>query len=362
MSTPFITVNKTNPADAELGFMELYEINYGQIRVQVDRFGFSANNVTYGVAGDFLGYWNFFPANEAGRGIIPVWGYGTVIESDHEDIRLGERLFGYWPMGAQAVLMPGNITKESMQDMSPHRSMLPPVYNQYVRVANETTDWSAMEDARMLLYPVIVTSYVLYDYHIDNDFFGAEQIVIASASSKTAIGLAQMLTEDSDISQKVIGLTSSTNKAFVEGLGFYDHVLTYDEVEAIAQAPSAYVDMSGNGSVTAAVHNHLGDNLKNSCIVGMTHWNQDRAPADLPGAQPTMFFAPDQIVKRTKEWGPEEMGRRRDEKVVSAIAGSDKWLSIEHITGGSDSLKIMQDFVANNVPPNKGYVLTVTKD
>jgi len=32
----------------------------GEIRVSIDRFAFTSNNITYGVAGDMLGYWQFF--------------------------------------------------------------------------------------------------------------------------------------------------------------------------------------------------------------------------------------------------------------------------------------------------------------
>jgi len=32
----------------------------GQIRLAVDSFSFTANNITYAAAGDMLGYWQFF--------------------------------------------------------------------------------------------------------------------------------------------------------------------------------------------------------------------------------------------------------------------------------------------------------------
>ena len=38
----------------------------GQVRVRVDAFGFTANNVTYAAAGDMIGYWTFFPAADLG--------------------------------------------------------------------------------------------------------------------------------------------------------------------------------------------------------------------------------------------------------------------------------------------------------
>ena len=51
--------------------------------VKVDRFAFTANNITYAEIGDKLGYWRFFPAPE-GWGHVPVWGFAEVIESRHE--------------------------------------------------------------------------------------------------------------------------------------------------------------------------------------------------------------------------------------------------------------------------------------
>ena len=35
--------------------------NEGQAVLRVERFALTANNITYGVAGDLIGYWQFFP-------------------------------------------------------------------------------------------------------------------------------------------------------------------------------------------------------------------------------------------------------------------------------------------------------------
>ncbi len=37
-------------------------IHDGEIAVRIESYAFTANNVTYGVAGDTIGYWKFFPA------------------------------------------------------------------------------------------------------------------------------------------------------------------------------------------------------------------------------------------------------------------------------------------------------------
>ena len=46
-----------------------------EVLLKVERFAFTANNVTYGVAGDQIGYWQFFPpaGGDSDWGILPVW-------------------------------------------------------------------------------------------------------------------------------------------------------------------------------------------------------------------------------------------------------------------------------------------------
>ena len=56
--------------------------------VKVDRFAFTANNITYAVLGDELKYWQLFPA-PPGFGNIPVWGFGDVIASKHPGVAVG---------------------------------------------------------------------------------------------------------------------------------------------------------------------------------------------------------------------------------------------------------------------------------
>ena len=68
----------------------------GQIRLTIDRFAFTSNNISYAQAGDALNYWAFFPAPE-GFGSIPVWGFATVVESELDDLPTGEIIWGYYP-------------------------------------------------------------------------------------------------------------------------------------------------------------------------------------------------------------------------------------------------------------------------
>ena len=112
------------------------------------------------------------------------------------------------------------------------------------------------------------------------------------------------MAEQEQRSFRIVGLTSESNRAFVDGLNACDQVATYDEIETISTDPSVYVDMAGNAEVKSHLHHHLGDNMHYSAAVGTSHWDKFAQPKDLPGARPKFFFAPEQIRKRREEWGP----------------------------------------------------------
>ena len=85
----------------------------GEVRLAIDFFAFTANNLTYAVAGDFLGYWNFFPVvPDDGYGVIPVWGFADVIESRCDEVLVGERLYGYFQPSGELVIAPTNVSVE----------------------------------------------------------------------------------------------------------------------------------------------------------------------------------------------------------------------------------------------------------
>ena len=101
-------------------------------------------------------------------------------------------------------------------------------------------------------------------------------VILSRASSKTAYGAAFYLARRrrGPGSAKLIGLTSPANLSFTRGLGCYDEVLTYDDVASLpADVPGVYVDMSGSVAVRAAAHAHFALQLKYSCAVGGTHWD-----------------------------------------------------------------------------------------
>ena len=179
--------------------------------------------------------------------------------------------------------------------------------------------------------------------------------MVASASSKTAVGLAYLLSGREDI--EVVGLTSSTNAPFVEKVGYYDRTVTYDDITSIVKAPSAFVDMAGGGTTLAAVHHHLGDELRTSCLVGATHWEESAPTANLPGPAPTFFFAPDRVVKRRGDWGGDGFDERVDAAWSSFLASAAGWLQIVERRGSEELLLTWREVLEGGVAPAIGYVV-----
>ncbi len=334
-------------------------LDEGQIQVEVEKFAFTANNITYAVAGDMLNYWAFFPA-EAGWGRIPVWGYATVLRSRSPDIGEGERLYGYFPMSSHLVMQPEQVTLGSFLDLYRQRRELHPVYNTYSRLRRNDAADPVLDDLRPILSPLYTTSFLIDDWLADNGFFGASQALLLSASSKTGFGLAFGLSRRRPEGPSVVGVTSPGNIAFVERLGCYDTVLAYDKIATLdAGQPTLVVDFAGDGEVLAAVHRHFGDRLVQSTQVGLSHWDAPRTPADLPGAKPQMFFAPDQARQRMQDWGRDGFDARLGTAWRAFAARAADWLTIERGEGPEAAARIYAEMLAGRINPAIGNILSL---
>ena len=333
------------------------ELAAGQVELRVDHFALTSNNITYAVAGDMLRYWDFFPA-EKGWGRIPAMGFADVIRSTHPDVAEGTRCFGFYPMSRYLVIEPSSASSTGITDGVEHRKGLAPAYNTYMPVGGDPIYDPAYEDAIMLMRGLFMTSWLVDDLMSEESYFGADTAVITSASSKTSIALAWLLHHAKKA--RVVGLTSAGNAAFVRGLGCYDEVVLYDDIETIsADAPSVIVDMAGNGEVINRFHRHLGENVKYSCTVGATHWDQGGRDDDLPGAKPEFFFAPGRMVKRAQDWGPDGLQQRIGESWTDFRAASDSWLKVVRSRGTDGLERVYQDLLAGRASPNEGHVLSL---
>ena len=345
----------------------------GQVRVGIERFALTSNNITYAAMGDAMQYWQFFPVTDTASdgvawGRIPVWGFGTVRESRHPDVAVGERLYGYFPMSTSVDLAPGKVSAASFFDAAPHRAPLHPVYNQYMRCAADPFYTADSEDVQALLRPLFITSWLIDDFLADNDFFGATAnpaqpalLLLSSASCKTAYGTAFQLAQRKGV--EVVGLTSPGNVAFCEGLCCYHRVLTYGQLDQITpDAPSIYVDFAGNAAFRMALHTHC-TGLRFSSSIGATHVESMGGAKDLPGPKATLFFAPAQIKKRSGEWGAQGLGQRLVQSwraFTARVADpAHPWLRVEQHAGADAVQAAYQQVLGGKGDPRLGHMLSL---
>jgi len=316
----------------------------GEALLAVESFALTANNVTYGAAGDMIGYWKFFPAPD-GMGRIPVWGFASVVRSRAADVPTGLRLFGYWPMSSHTVARLQN-GRNGFVETSAHRAELPPTYNAYqVAEPDPADDW------RSLLRPLLMTSFILDDQLSEST---AKTMVLSSASSKTAMGLAWLARKRG---VRVIGLTSPGNVEKLRGFDLYDQIVAYDEIGSLkADGSVDYVDFAGRSAVTQAVHETFEDQLRQSIGVGITHWDAMGGPRPTTGPKSVMFFAPDRIRQRMKDWGPEELGSRFA-AVLDGFIAANPWMKLKHHTGPDALQALYADVVAGRMQPDEGHIV-----
>ena len=357
-----IESNRTDLARTRIVTDETVALASGDCRLRIDHFALTTNNVTYGVFGDMLRYWEVFPSSDSPTewGRIPTWGFAEVVETRSEFVEVGERLFGFLPMSAQTIITPGKSDERGISDIAPHRIGLAGAYNRYQRSSTDPIYEPDREAQQMLLYPLFFTSFVIDDFLADNDDFGATQMIVSSASSKTAIGVAHLAKQRG---MHVVGLTSPANRDFVERLDTYSEVVSYGDVTSVDQVDSVYIDIAGNQDLLREVHGHLVGFLHHSMVVGNTNWNHTPTSSSaLPPPSPEFLFAPSQIAKRTKEWGRDELDRRLGEAWKDYSRWCDGWIEFVEVGGNEDVAGIFELLCAGRPTPSLGYICSIPEN
>jgi hypothetical protein len=329
----------------------------GQALLRVDAFGMTANNVTYAVLGEAMSYWDFFPAEE-GWGRVPVWGFAEVEQSQAEGLEPGTRVYGYLPPSSHLVVTPTEGDPGGFMDGSAHRRPLPSTYQRYHLTEADPFYRADTEALQMLLRPLFFTSFLIDDQIADEGLSARGPIVVSSASSKTAIGAAFLLSRREGV--ELVGLTSPRSADFVSGLGIYDRAVTYDAIDSLRPGPATFVDVAGDDAVRRGVHTHYGAELVYSMAVGVTHWEESGGgETELPGPPPTFFFAPDRGIKRSQDWGPAELNRRAADAWHPFCAWVDGWLEVIHGKGFEAVRSAYLEVLEGGVEPNRAHVLSV---
>ncbi|MGA1261657.1 MAG: DUF2855 family protein [Ilumatobacteraceae bacterium] len=325
------------------------ELAAGDVLLTLERAALTSNNVSYALSGDMLDYWGFFPTEPA-WGRLPVMGFGVVTKSAHPEVAVGGRYFGFFPLADHHVVA-ARSTAGGFSDAALWREKHAAAYRNF-----DLAQPTPHDDALLIFRGLFITSFLLEDFLREHHHFGAEQVVVLSASSKTAIALAHCLRRSSKMN--VVGLTSTRNISFTDSLAEYHQVLSYDQIAALDARPAIVVDMSGNMQMLAQVYAALGANIKHCASVGATHWDAPRHGVTLPDPRPQFFFAPSQLSKRGKELGREVLNRRITEALDVFVASTDAWLQIQRSVGSAAIGELYGALVRGDTQPNEGNIIS----
>jgi NADPH:quinone reductase-like Zn-dependent oxidoreductase len=325
----------------------------GEVELEVERFALTMNNVTYARLGDsILPFLDAFPA-PPGYGRVPVWGFASVSRSRQPGIEAGQRYFGYLPMSTHHVVAAGPRSANGFTDTAPERAFLHSWYRTY-QPAGEP---SVLDDRLAVIRPLYPASFNLAEFAEQHARTGARSVVITSASSKTAVGLADLLARRGNLT--TVGLTARRNLEFVEGLGRYDTVAAYDDLASVTTPlPAVFVDFTGQPDRIFAVHGHFSESLCHTALVGYTHPDAVVEPPELTRPKPEIFFTPaveEQAIATDVLSTYRDRYRRAEDRFV---ADSESWFAVRRGQGPEAITAAFRSLLAGKTTPDRCDVLS----
>ncbi|KAJ6585606.1 hypothetical protein B0H19DRAFT_1110274 [Mycena capillaripes] len=371
-----------------------HDLPPNSILIKVDRFGFSANNITYQALGEqpHFRYYDFHPAPEVGKvspqthGLVPVWGFGTIVSSSHPKIFPGERIYGYLAPTRYLLVpvSPSDVNKHAFYVPRPHLPADRRPYNQIIRCAAdpEYTPTALGEDLTMLYRPLFWTAYWFEDWIFSLGYRGATAFLISSASAKTAFCAAYLIGKRrsrGETKVKIIGLTSKKNVAFTKGLSLYDEVVEYDSFpSALGREKWVYVDVAGNDDLNKRLFAHFrtpaSGELITSVALGMTTlapasekasslgWSTNTFTESTKIPQLEQFFMVEWLNVRKHQLSLHEIFRRQKEAWAELMVDCIPWVRLEHILGADKVKKAYDNIATSGFSPDVGFIWSLWDD
>jgi hypothetical protein len=372
---------------------ELPALEEGEIRLQVDKVGLSANNLFYAQMGEapFLKFFAVYPLTEEHKALanVPAWGVGTVIASANPDFLVGEQFRGFLHM-TNVVQMKARRSSEGFEAHGGSRDKINQAYNGFIKIDPEGTSplrgSGDKPDLAMTSAPGASSGFIIYELLKMHSFYGGDSIVLTSASSKLSLATAMLLREQREAGtlKYVIGYTGTGNAAFVRSTGLYDKVIGYDDaLPADTGNRHVLIDVAGD----AGIYRRGKTRFIKAFAVGGTHAEAESSvftafgPSgflkmfiDMIAPQRVkswavrrlnprleMFFAPTVIKQLQVSWGPEELDRKSGAAlgafVDAAVDGG--WIHVQRSETPEAIQAAYRRIVEGTVPPSEAVVLSL---
>lgn len=326
------------------------ELDADQVELAVERLALTTNNVTYARWGDTgPSFWNAFPATDPAWGRLPLWGFARVARSRHPGFPVGARFFGLLPSSSHHLVLPEPVAK-GFVDTTPDRHFPHPWYQTF----RPAGDVDHRDDRRTLLRPIYPASFHCADFVAGKTGDDGLTVLLTSASSKVAIGIAHRLHGNSNV--RTVGLTSERNRDFVTGLGLYDAVVAYSDLPTVTiDGPVACVDITGDNDVLTAIHGKFRQSLVHIALLGWTH--SALPPSELADPAPEIFFAPGAEGMTIEAEGEERFFARYQAAEDGFIDATESWLTVAHHHGPDAVVAVFRSLVDGTHPADSCTIL-----
>ncbi|MFI2739310.1 DUF2855 family protein [Streptomyces sp. NPDC018711] len=347
-----LLVERDDLTAVEVRKASLAPLRPGEVRLAAEKFALTAITATYARLGESeLPFFDAFAGPE-GHGRVPTWGWARVEESAHPGVEVGTRYFGFLPMSTHVTLT-AEPTERGFDDIAPERDFLHPWYRAYLRAG----EGDALDDHRLLLKPLYPASFNLAEFLIREH--PSATVLVTSASSKTAAGLAALLADHEGIT--TVGVTAPGHLGFVRGLGHYDTVIGYDEL-GTAEVPGSVVlvDFTGQADRLFAVYERFGPALKDALLVGYTHPGAEIEPPEgLTDPEPWIFFTPSEEQRLIEKEGEESYRARYQRAEDAFVADAPQWLTVTRASGPEALVRVYRFLIDGELPAETGTVLSL---
>lgn len=249
------------------------ELGQGAVLLRVDKFAFSHMALGYlmkGFTRTFSAYHNFYKFPEDNLYRSACWGFGTVMESTHEKVPVGTRLYGLMPAARyQVQTVGGTIPGKTGEPSHVELSMEDVPFNlrrfQEMEVISDELE-PHLEDWIISTKEIYTMAYYM-DEQLLVDTGMINCVIISCASAKTALALAFCLRMRE--MRYVFGLTSKDHLEFARSTDLFHEVFSYDDIESLPNNHTVvYMDFKCDGELRQQITLRMGTNLMYNMVIG----------------------------------------------------------------------------------------------
>jgi len=316
-----------------------------------------------------------------------VWGIAEITSTTIEGVEVGAQYLGLLPIGDSVSFAKASLKKEDGSIVVDRPSTFA-AYNSFNKIESDTAMSTSCEysDLALVCFPGIVTGHGLYFRMLEQNCYGADSIVVTSASSKVALAMALYMKNDPDKkfeNTPIIGYTSKNNMQFCEQTGLYDSLFCYDDILPSGKK-YVVVDIAGRADVYTRNKNEEGVDIIKLLVVGNASGIEDkkgmftafttyakmkmimgmmgippRLHSWMPKPTQELYLIWEDMAAMEKKWGKDKLKEIQKESSFTFCKAAKKWMSIREAKTDEEIGKAFIDILEGSVPPSEIIALDI---